>query len=507
MNVFNLSTSFTPIVLATTMLLGGCAIGPDYNEPQTAMADVYLNAVDHDTEISMTQTPYWWLQLNDETLNQLVHDAQKQNIPLKLASERIKMAQSYQDMVESFKVPTVNLGAGYFNYQISQNDPLLGTAVSPIGVPVGAQPMLGQSVTIADKQQSGGFLGATIAWEVDLFGRIDKQTNAAQIRKTQAEIYQSGLNTLITADVIHNYLQYRGAQERTQLALDNIADQRETLNLVEKMVSSGYGSELDLAQAEAMLAATESVIPQLDIAKQVHKHRLAILLGEPLTKVDIRLSGEGGLPKVEGIIPIGLPSDLLTRRPDIRIAEREMAAINQELGVSIANRYPKFFLTGSPGLVAGDFSDLFSSDSFSWVGSAGISWNVFDGGRGEAMVDINESRFKSAALRYQHTVDGAFAEVDSMLFTYGRSQENQRRIDEANRSTDNAVMKAKSLYRAGLINHLAVLDAQRQQKLMQDRQIAAKLQTAQVTVGLYKALGGDWDLTSRSGSGSGEASQ
>lgn len=503
MKASNRSTSFTPLILTMALLLGGCSTGPKYNEPQISMADAYLNASTNSSNIANTSASYWWLQLNDETLNQLVHDAQKQNIPLKLASERIKMAQSYQDMIESFKVPTVNLGAGYFNYQISQNDPLLGTAVSPIGVPAGAQPMLGQSVTLADKQQSGGFVGATIGWEVDLFGRIDKQTNAAKIRKTQAEIYQSGLNTLITADVIHNYLQYRGAQERTQLALDNIADQKETLDLVEKMVNSGYGSDLDLAQAEAMLAATESVIPQLDIAKQVHKHRLALLLGEPLTKIDIRLAGNNNLPEIGGIIPVGLPSDLLTRRPDIRIAEREMAAINEELGVSIANRYPKFFLTGSPGLVAGDFSDLFSSDSFSWVGSAGISWNVFDGGRGEALVEINESRFKSAALRYQHTVDGAFAEVDSMLFTYGRSQENQQRIDAANRSTDNAVMKAKSLYRAGLINHLAVLDAQRQQKLMQDRQIAAKLQTAQVTVGLYKALGGDWDLASGSGSDSG----
>lgn len=493
MNAFYKSTSYASLLLTGVLLLNGCAIGPDYTEPPTTMDNTYLYS---DSNSSNPQSAYWWQKLNDDTLNQLVSDAQQQNISLKLASERINMAQSYQNMVESFKVPTVSLGAGYFNYQISQNDPLLGAAVSPIDIPAGAQPLLGQSVTLADKQQSGGFIGATIGWEVDLFGRIDRQANAAEIRKNQAQIYQSGLNTLITADVIHNYLQYLGAQDRRELALATIEDQRETLDLVEKMVKSGYGSDLDIAQAKALLAASESVIPQLDIAKQVHKHRLAILLGEPLSNIDVRLANAQSLPTITGVIPTGLPSDLLIRRPDIRISEREMAAINEELGASIANRYPKFFLTGSPGLVAGDFSDLFSSDSFAWVGSAGISWNVFDGGRGSAMVDMNESRFKSAALRYQHTVDSAFAEVDSMLFTYGRSQENQQRINEANIATNQAVQKAKSLYKAGLINHLAVLDAQRQQNLMQDRQIAAKLQTAQVTVGVYKALGGDWDITS-----------
>lgn len=227
---------------------------------------------------------------------------------------------------------------------------------------------------------------------------------------------------MITADVIHNYLQYRGAQERKAIALENISDQKQTLELVTKVVRSGYGSELDLAQAKAMLAATESIVPQLEIAEQVHKQRMAVLLGESLTNVNQRLAGEFTLPRMKDVIPTGLPSDLLEQRPDIRIAEREMAAINEELGASIANRYPKFFLTGTPGVTAGSFDDLFSSDSFGWAASAGISWNVFDGGRGEALVEMNEARFRSAALNYQHSVDSAFAEVDSSLFAYGRSK-------------------------------------------------------------------------------------
>ena len=468
-------------------VLSGCSVGPDYEDPKVAISDSYL--YQQEVTVNNEVQKHWWTQFEDETLNQLVMDVQQQNIPLQLASERIKMANSYKSVVESFKVPTISVGGGYYNYQLSKNDSLLAPAFAASDA---LQPATG--MTLLEQQHDGGFLGATIAWEADLFGRIDRQSNAASIRVEQAEIFRSGLNTLITADIIHNYLQYRGAYERMEIAQANIEDQKQTLELVKKVVRSGYGSELDLAQAQAMLAATESIIPQLEIAQQVHKQRIAVLLGEPLTKIDIRLANGQAVPNFDAVVPLGLPSDLLERRPDIRIAEREMAAVNEELAASVANRYPKFFLTGTPGVSAGSFDDLFSSDSFGWAGTAGISWNVFDGGRGEALVEMNEARFKASALGYQQAVDSAFVEVDSMLFAYGRSKQNQEQIDKATAAVNKAVTKAKFLYKAGLVDHLAVLDAQRQQKVMQDQQVAAKLQTAQVTVGLYKALGGDWSM-------------
>ncbi|MDF4856094.1 TolC family protein, partial [Vibrio parahaemolyticus] len=239
----------------------------------------------------------------------------------------------------------------------------------------GLPPQIG-NVTLMDNQHDGVFAGASIAWEADLFRRIDRQANAAQIRLEQAQIYQSGLNTVITADLIHNYLQYQGASERLELAKSNLEDQRRTLDLVGKVVRSGYGSDLDLAQAKATLAAMESLVPQLEIAQQAHKHRLAILLGEPLTQVEIRLSKQHSVPVMQDMVPVGLPSDLLKRRTDIRLAEREMAALNEELAASVADQYPKFFLTGAPGLSASSFDDLFSSDSFGWMGAAGVSWNL-----------------------------------------------------------------------------------------------------------------------------------
>lgn len=330
---------------------------------------------------------------------------------------------------------------------------------------------------------------------MDLFGRIDSQADAAEIRKEQVEIYRSGLNTLVTADVISNYLQYRGAIERKAIAMGTIEDQKSTLKLVRKVVDNGYGSELDISQASAMLAATEAIIPQLDIAANIHKQRLAILLGQPTSSLNLDDDSiEQITPELIGIIPTGLPSDLLQRRPDVRMAEREIAAMNEELGAAIASRYPKLFLTGTPGLVAGDFGDLFNSGSFGWMASAGVSWTVFDGGRGAAMVDIQEARLETSVLTYQHAVNGAFAEVETLLFAYGNSQKYQASITQAQQQTETALSKANALYNAGLIDYLSVLDAQRQHNMMKDRVVAAKLQTAQSVVGLHKALGGEWEI-------------
>ncbi|MCK8045482.1 efflux transporter outer membrane subunit [Shewanella sp. 1CM18E] len=479
--------TFAPLAIA--LMLSGCAVGPDYQVPTTNLESEYLfqgTAGTQAGQLNSTQQHAWWTAFNDPVLNKLVVDAQSQSIPLKIAAERIKMAQSYQSAIESFKVPTVNLGAGFGNYQISDNDPLLGGAITA------THPVTGQELGLVDDNNSAFFAGATIAWEADLFGRIDRQANAAAIRKEQMVIVRQGLTTLITSDVIHNYLQMRGAQQRKQIALNTVADQQHTLDLVKLMVKSGYGSKLDEAQAKAMLAATRAVVPQLDIAENAHKQRLAILLGETPKQVTQRFNQVADLPSFKGVIPTGLPSDLLSRRPDINIAEREMAALNQEQGAAIAAQYPKVFLTGAPGVLAKDFDDLFSSGSVSWLGSVGISWNVFDGGRGDAMVDLQQARFDASVLKYQHTVIAAFGEVETLLQGYGHSQEYVKLVTEAETETTNAVNKAKSLYKAGLSDYLSILDAQRQQNMLKDRVVAAKLQTAHLTIGLHKALGGDW---------------
>ncbi|MGY5450248.1 efflux transporter outer membrane subunit [Agarivorans sp. MS3-6] len=474
-------------LLLVSVFATGCSMGPDYQAPNPAMDTAY-SAQTEQLSTQQTVTSGWWLQFNDNTLNSLVEQAQQQNLNIKMAANRVQAAQSYRNAVASFKVPTVSLGGGYTSYQLSKNDPLTGPAFG-IDNPLG-----GGQLDLLERQNGGFFAGANVSWEMDLFGRINKQVSAAEIRGEQAEIYHQGMHTLVTAEIVNNYLQYRGAQQRIVIAQRNINEQKTVLKLVKSLSASGYGSELDVAKAQSALALSQAALPQLNSAENVHLHRMALVLGQSPSQLTQQLSGNSELPNFNGLIPVGLPSDLLTQRPDISIAEREMAAVNQELAATVVSDYPRFFLTGGPGLSAENFDDLFKADSGAWLASVGVQWTLFDGGRHDAMVEIQQQRFDNSALHYQQAVNAAFIEVETMLMAYGNSQEFAVNIDHASQQANIALSKANSLYRAGLIDHLAVLDAQRQQNLLEDAQVLAKLQTANIIVGLHKSLGGDWTI-------------
>ncbi|GGO66180.1 efflux transporter outer membrane subunit [Bowmanella pacifica] len=482
---------FNLTALAGLMLLSGCSMAPNYQLPEVAMADVYMHSGAQGTEQSSTFSQSWWTSFEDAELNQLVEAAQQQNITLKIASERIQSAQAYQQSVASFKVPSLSVSGGYADIRLSQNEAMMGKVVSGVALP---DMLGGGKLSLMSKDQQDFTLGLNASWELDLFGRIDSLSQAASIGVEQANIMKNATNTLITAEVINNYLQYRGAEERIAIARVNIQEQQQTLQLVESLTRHGYGSELDVANAKAALATTRSSLPMLETAKSVHLNRLAILLGENIAQTQGRFSPLP-LPAMNALVPTGLPSELLTRRPDIAMAERTVAAQNQQVGAAIASQYPSFFLTGAPSLVAGDFGDLFEADSSSWVLGAGFSWNLFDGGRTEALLKMQQAGFNEAVLNYQNTVNAAINEVETALKAYANGQQYHQHMTEANNQAQSAVDKATALYRAGLVNHLAVLDAQRQKNQLQDAEVVARLNTATNVVLLHKALGGNWSVT------------
>ncbi|MDO6684102.1 MULTISPECIES: efflux transporter outer membrane subunit [unclassified Agarivorans] len=475
-------------LLVVSAMLSACSMGPEYQVPDLEIDSSYSKQQANQIDNQQTVTAGWWHQFNDPILNSLVEQAQQQNLNIKMAANRIQAAQAYRSAVASFKVPTVSLGGGYTSYQLSKNGPLTGPA---FGID---NPISGGQLDLLERQNGGFFAGANVSWEMDLFGRINKQVSAAEIRGEQAKIYHQGMHTLVSAEIVNNYLQYRGAQQRIAIAKRNISEQETVLKLVKSLTSSGYGSELDVAKAQSALALSRAALPQLNSAENVHLNRIALVLGQSPSQLTAQLAEPQKLPTFNGLIPVGLPSDLLTQRPDISIAEREMAAVNQELAATVVSNYPRFFLTGGPGLSAKNFDDLFKADSGAWLASVGVQWTLFDGGRHEAMVEMQQQRFNNSALHYQQSVNSAFIEVETMLMAYGNSQEFASNIEQASAQADLALSKADSLYRAGLIDHLAVLDAQRQQNLLEDAQILAKLQTANTIVGLHKSLGGDWSL-------------
>ncbi|MCF7499270.1 efflux transporter outer membrane subunit [Pseudoalteromonas sp. L1] len=480
----------TLTIISSALLISGCSMTPDYERPDVSVADVYLHA-SNSKEIQQQLTQQnWWHKFADEQLIELVEDVQQQNINIKQASERINAANAYHQSVASYKVPTLSLSAGVVDLRFSENEAVAGGLIGDIALP---DSFGGGYISGASRDSKDHFVGLNASWELDIFGRIESMSAAAKIRAEQAEVMKTAVNTAVTADVINNYLQYRGAQSRLVIAQQNVVQQEQSLALVRSLFENGYSSELDIANEKTMLATTKSALLPLKTAQQVHLNRIAILLGESVNQTKLRFT-DAPLPQMQGLVPTGLPSQLLTRRPDIALAEREIAAKNEEVGAAIAAKYPSLFLTGAPSFVAGDFDDLINSDSISWSLGAGVSWNIFDGGRGEAMVDMQKANFKQSVLSYQHTVNAAFNEVETTLYAYANAQQFNTQISKAVSHAEMALDKARVLYRAGLIDHISVLNAQKQNNQLKDAEVLARLNTATTVVMLHKSLGGDWQI-------------
>ncbi|WP_394240781.1 efflux transporter outer membrane subunit [Vibrio astriarenae] len=470
-----------PLFLLLSIGLTACSSVPNDTEQLVSLSTSYMYE-DERYVTRLGEGDSWWQSFDDPILNELVARAQQQNITLKVASENIIMAQSYQAAVSSLKVPTIALGAGYNHIGLSENEafagPIVGTSV------------MGQS--LVDSSAGNYLVGASVAWEMDLFGRIDAMTMAASVRAEQAGLARDGLTIVITGEVISNYFEMRSAQQRRVIVQKSVEQQKEVLIRVERLLKSGMASQLEVARSQAMLAQTEALIPQLETAETIHKQRLAILLSDQSEAFFAMLSDSNELPTFSGLIPVGLPSEILKNRPDVRAAELEVSAQNYELGAALASQYPSFYLSGTPGLVAKNFDDLFSSDSIAWTAGVGVKWNLFDGGRTQSLIELNEARLNSAVLNYQHSVNTAISEVEMLLKAYGDNHQYHRSMREAQQYGVQAFERAQALYSAGLIDQIELLDAQRQLLYLDERELLARSQSAQLVVQLHKALGGDW---------------
>lgn len=479
------------IYIAVLVMISGCSMKPEYKTAEAIKPSIiYLNdeVLNGQSVVDTSEGGQWWRWFKDPLLNSLVQEGQTQNISLQVAAQRIRGAQAYQAAVASFKVPTVNVGAGFSSYQLSENEALLGPALTA------TNPATGGALNLIDAQNTMFSAGLNVSWEIDLFGRIDALTDAASARIEQTEALRQGVLIAVTSEVISNYIQFRGAQTRKKIAIQNIDDQKKTLELVKINLASGLVSTLEVARAEALMATTQAILPQLETAEKAHVYRLGMILGKSPYEMTSLLNTYAQVPVLAGIIPVGMSSELLERRPDIKATELEMVATNAELGAAIAARYPKFFLTGGPGVVAENFDDLFSSGSGAWGFGVGVNWTLFDGGRSENVQDIAQVRFENSALIYQQTVLNAIGEVETMLVNYGNSQRFHSSLKRADSLATTALDKATVLFDSGLIDHLSLLDAQRQKNLVSDMAVTSEIQVANSVLTLYKALGGSWDI-------------
>jgi len=462
--------------VAFALVLNGCTVGPDYVQPETETPDAWHTAAVEGLEDGEATLQTWWMVFDDEKLSELVLRSAEGNLDLRAALWRVEEARALRGVFASARKPQVGFSADATRSLPSDNG-ALGDFAPEEGFE-------------ADNLFTAGF-GAS--WEIDVFGRIRRQVEAADAA-TQAsvEAYRDVLVSLY-AETALAYLNVRTAQERLRIAHANVEAQENTLQLTKDRFDSGLVSALDVSQAESNLANTYSLIPTIERDLNEGLNRLAVLLGENPGALHAELDQEVAIPHEPETVTMGLPTELLRQRPDVRRAERLLASQTAQIGVATADLYPTFSLAGFLGLEALNFGDLASGDSVTWNAGLPIRWNIFSGGRIRSRIRAEEARTNQLLAGYEQTVLNALEESENAMVAYVKEVQRRERLSQAVNATQRSLDLVLTQYTAGLTDFQNVLDTQRTLLVREDELAVAEGLVVGNLVRLYRALGGGWD--------------
>ena len=454
-------------------LLAGCQVGPDYVPPETPVPNEFV-WTDGATESPPDEPSVWWQVFNDPVLDRLIANASANNFDLRIAAERIDQYRAAYGISSSELYPDIGSLAGYSRDRVPTGD-FANTGVSNGGDPYNSWQV-----------------GLDASWEIDLFGRIARGIEAATgDLQASIEDWRYALITL-RADVATSYINIRTLESRLDVANRDIESQRRFVELVEQKIATGIETESQLAQAKALLAETEALIPQIGVSMAGEAASLALLLGTTPGPLLESLPAQGSIPPVPALVAVGIPSDLLRRRPDVRAAERELAAATARIGQATANLYPKLTLTGQFGFGASSFTDLLQWSSRAYAAGPGFSWDIFNGGRLRSAVNQQESLTREALLGYERTVIQAIGEVESSLVGFALTARQRDYLADATASAQLAYDLSLQQYEHGVTDFLTVITVQQTLLEVEDSLVQAQGMCAETLVELYRALGGGW---------------
>ena len=511
-----------------SLLVVGCTVGPHYNKPTVSLAPSYS---EWHFKIATNPPPAaWWKTFNDPELDRLINQAVQTNYDLQIAYSRVRQARFQRNIVAADLFPQVDGDAGYLRARGSKNValPLGGSggngggsssrhAVKSVRASKTQSDSQSQASSASGSQASaqndaafdnaltpfgkGGLPGTVTElyqvgfdanWEIDVFGSKRRQVEAATADIGAAEENHRQMALTIMAEVARDYFELRGTQERLAIARQNLAAQSNLLVLTESRVRAGLKPDIDAVRARAQVETTDATIPPLLAQIRRLSHALSILVGQDPQVLNDELSQSKLLPPTPPVVAVGLPSDLLERRPDIRAAERNIAAANARIGSAIADLFPKFALTASAGLDSTSPDHLLDWESRYFLISPTVTWRIFDAGRIMSNIKLQQAMTDEASLEYHSTILKALKEVEDALVTYAMDRERQAKLDAACQQNQLALELMQERYAHGLVTFLDVLDAERTALSSQDQ--LAQFTSASVTdvVALYKALGGGW---------------
>ncbi len=464
----------------------GFKVGPNYDRPPAPVAADWIQADDPSVQKHHLQD--WWQVFKDPTLDALIVTAYQQNPTLRIAGTRVLQARAGQAIAVGNMFPqTQQATASYARVNLNKNMPLIGPLLASSNAP-------GTSLAF-----SNWFDGFNLSWELDLWGHIRRniESNNASL-DASVEDYDAALVTLL-ADVATNYVQYRIAQQRIKIAQDNVRIQEGILALAEEKFRVGTTNRLDVEQARTILEQTRSTIPALQIALGQANDTLSTLLGMPPRDLESELGagpalGSNPMPNTPAWVATGIPADLLRRRPDVRSAERQVAAQSAQIGVAEAALYPTLAINGIIGWDAQDFTQFFSTKSFIGAVFPSFSWNILNYGRIKNNVRLQEAKTQELIATYQNTVLRAGREVQTPLRGFLRSREQADDLDRSVKAATAATQLGVQQYRTGVIDFNRVFNLETTQVQQQDQLAVAAGNIALNLVNVYRALGGGWEL-------------
>jgi multidrug efflux system outer membrane protein len=458
--------AIAPVLMAAA--LAGCALGPDYRTPASKLSADFENT----TGASQEPAREFWRRFDDPILDGLVDDAIRANHDIRIAVANLQAARAAQRGVDAQAYPQFGAGAS------GQREVIPQTAAPGFSR---QQRTLNNYDTSIDAN-----------WELNLFGRFTRASESAAASVSAAQAGVAAAQVSVTAEVARNYFELRGEQMRLQIAQQSLQNQQANLDLVQARLDAGRGTELDTTRAQSQVENTRAQIPVLQAGIELSRYRLAVLTGRAPIEL-AALSGEvRPLPGLKPVDGIGTPATLLKRRPDIRVAERQLAAATADIGASKADLFPSVSISGLLGLNALTPGGLNSGQAYYYNLGASIAWTLLDFGRIRSRITQNEARADAALALYEKTVLTALEETEGALISFDRNQRRAESLFKAARASEQAAKLARTRFEAGVTDFLNVLDAERQ--LLADRDGLAQAQTDAGTslIAVYKALGGGW---------------
>ncbi|OAI93284.1 efflux transporter outer membrane subunit [Pseudomonas putida] len=465
----------TPIVLG--MLLAGCTLGPDFQRPDSQAPQQWTPLQGEAAASRPTAEPLdlrWWESFHDARLSALIEKVAANNLDLRMASARLLQSRALRSSIAADETPSLGFSGGYSRARNSAeglNDPS------------------GNSGKAAYNLWQGDLVAG---WELDLWGRVRRQVEAADAGVEVAENDRRGVLLALLAETAGDYIQLRAVQHTLAVTRDNLKVAQHSLKLSNDRQAQGVATRLDVAQASAQVASIEARLPTLEARQADLINAIGLLAAEPPRTLQGELLENAELPAPQQRFAIGVPSQLAERRPDIRQAEARLHAATASIGVAKADFYPSIRLSGNFGFQAMQLSDFGAWDSRRFAIGPQVSLPIFEGGRLSGVLELREAQQQEAALNYRKVVLGAWHEIDDVLRLYNASQLRRDHLAEAVRQNRIALETAQRQYVEGAVDFLNVLTVQGALLASEEQWIDSSAAVSQALVGLYKALGGGW---------------